>query len=177
MKFYKFKISYRGISYYNRADKNSSDHWYTLWSKCNKWLCGKSGIGHSFNLLAPGKFERHFRSAIFKQILVIAGWGISYEIALIIWMPLDLTDDQSTLVQVMAWCCWASHYLSQCWPKSLSRYGVTRPQWVKLWLTITYVLTITMSWPFYLMILTFKVKVNGLPCILQLFEIMVFIQY
>ena len=29
---------------------------------------------------------------------------------------LDFTDDQSTLVQVMAWCHQAtSHYLSQCW--------------------------------------------------------------
>ena len=35
---------------------------------------------------------------------------------------------QSTLVQVMAWCRQAtSHYLSQCWPRSLSPYGVTRP--------------------------------------------------
>ena len=50
-------------------------------------------------------------------------------------MSLDFTDDQSTLVQVMAWCCQAtSHYLSQCWPRSLSPYGVTRPQWVNsLW--------------------------------------------
>ena len=38
----------------------------------------------------------------------------------------------STLAQVMAWCCQAtSHYLSQCWPRSLLPYGVTRPQWVK----------------------------------------------
>ena len=60
------------------------------------------------------------------------GWGISCEIALI-WMSLDLTDDQSTLVQVMAWCHQAtSHYLSQCWPRSLSPYGVTRPQWVNI---------------------------------------------
>ena len=37
----------------------------------------------------------------------------------------------STLVQVMAWCYQApSHYLSQSWPRSLSPYGVTRPQWV-----------------------------------------------
>ena len=44
-----------------------------------------------------------------------------------------LNDNQSTLVQVMAWCRQAtSHYLSQCWPRSLSPYGVTRPQWVKL---------------------------------------------
>ena len=33
----------------------------------------------------------------------------------------------------MAWCHQAtSHYLSQCWPRSPSPYGVTRPQWVKL---------------------------------------------
>ena len=44
-------------------------------------------------------------------------------------MPLHLTDDKSTLVQVMAWCRQAtSHYLSQCWPRSVSPNGVTRPQ-------------------------------------------------
>ena len=46
-------------------------------------------------------------------------------------MPLDLTDDKSTLVQVMAWCHQAaSHYLSQCWPRAMAPNGVTRPQWV-----------------------------------------------
>ena len=90
-----------------------------------------------FYSLAPGKFEWNFRYVIFKQILVIDGWGISCEIALI-WMPLDLTYDQSTLVQVMAWCRQAtSHYLSQCWPRSFSPYGVTRPQLVKLLNTIS----------------------------------------
>ena len=60
------------------------------------------------------------------------GWGISYEIALR-WMPLDLTDDKSTLVQVMAWCRQAtSHYLSQCWPRSMSPNGVTGSQWFKV---------------------------------------------
>ena len=49
------------------------------------------------------------------------------------WMPLDLTDDKSTSVQKMAWCRQAtSHYLSQCWPRFMSPYGVTRSQWVKL---------------------------------------------
>ena len=84
-----------------------------------------------FNSLTPGRFQFNSRSIIFKLALVNGGWGISYEIALR-WMPLDLTDDKSTLVQVMAWCGQAtSHYLSQCWPRSLSPYGVTRPQWVK----------------------------------------------
>ena len=32
----------------------------------------------------------------------------------------------------MAWCRQAtSHYLSQCWPRSLLPFEVTRPQWVK----------------------------------------------
>ena len=74
--------------------------------------------------LAPRKFEWNFRHVIFKQILVIDGWGIPCEIALIL-MSLDFPDDQSTLVQVMAWCRQAtSHYLSQCWPRSLLAYGV-----------------------------------------------------
>ena len=33
------------------------------------------------------------------------------------WMPQNLPNEESALVQVMAWCCQAtSHYLSQCWP-------------------------------------------------------------
>ena len=82
------------------------------------------------NSLAPGRFEWYFRYLIFQIILVADDWGISCEIALK-WMSFVLTDDKSALVQVMAWCRQAtSHYLSQCWPRSLSPYGVTRPQWV-----------------------------------------------
>ena len=50
-------------------------------------------------------------------------------------MPLDFTEDKSTLVQVMAWC--------QCWPRSLSPYGVTRPQWFD---SLVYSLTYPESW-------------------------------
>ena len=60
------------------------------------------------------------------------GWGISCKIALR-WMPLNLTDGKSTLVQVMAWCRQAtSHYLSQCWRRFMSPYGVTRSQSVNV---------------------------------------------
>ena len=62
---------------------------------------------------------------------MIHDWDISYEIAPW-WLSLDLTDDKSTLVQVMAWCRQAtSHYLNQCWPRPMLPCGVTRPQWVK----------------------------------------------
>ena len=37
----------------------------------------------------------------------------------------------STMAQVMACCLTATrHYLSHCWPRSMSQSGVTRPQWV-----------------------------------------------
>ena len=63
---------------------------------------------------------------------MINDWGILIEIALR-WMLLDLTDDKSTLVQVIAWCLQVTiHDLSQCWPCSMLPSGVTRPQRVKL---------------------------------------------
>ena len=75
-----------------------------------------------------GVFKYNFRQVIFKLTLVNGGWGISYEIALR-WMPLDLTDDNSTLVQAMAWCRQAaSHYMSQCWSRSMSPNGITMPR-------------------------------------------------
>ena len=64
--------------------------------------------------------------------LMVDGWSISCETALIL-MSQDFIDDQSTWVQIMAWCRQAtSHYLSQCWPRSLSPYGVISPQWVTI---------------------------------------------
>ena len=67
---------------------------------------------------------------IFKLILARDSSGISSEI-IHRWLSLDLTDEKSTLVQVMTWCRQApSHYLSQCWPRSLSPYGIIELQWV-----------------------------------------------
>ena len=93
---------------------------------CAAWLSrlGLLSWRSTFNSLVPGKFEWNFRYLIFQIISVIDGWGISCELA-IRWMSLDLTDDKSTLVQVMAWCRQATnHYLSQCWPRYLTPYGV-----------------------------------------------------
>ena len=42
-------------------------------------------------------------------------------------VPQSPIDDKSTLVKVMTWCCRATrHYLSQCRPRTVSVYGVTR---------------------------------------------------
>ena len=129
------------------------DSWYTRVIFLSLW-----GMWHAqpyiwFNSLAPGNFEWNFRYLIFQIISVIDGWGISCELALR-WMSLDLTDDKSTLVQVMAWCRQAtSHYLSQCWPRSLSPYGVTRLQWVN-WLETAKTITHTTTW-FIILIVEF----------------------
>ena len=85
---------------------------------------------YCINSLAPGRPRCHFKTANFNLVLLIGIFTSSKDNALR-WMPMDLTDDKSTLVQVMAWCRQAtSHYLSQCWPSSMSPYGVTRSQWV-----------------------------------------------
>ena len=77
------------------------------------------------NSFALGRFYWKFRWVMFKLNLMSDGWGISGEIALR-WLSLDLPDDTSALVQVMACCRQAtSHYLSQCWPSSVSPYDVT----------------------------------------------------
>ena len=101
----------------------------------------------SLNSLAPGRFERNLRKVLFKLILMIGGLGIFCKIALR-WMSTDLIDDKSTLVQVMAWCHQAtSHYLNLCWPRSVSPYGVTRPQWVKSYsLDLCYVIVLIKSY-------------------------------
>ena len=45
----------------------------------------------------------------------------------ITWLPRDFTNDKLTLVLVMACCHQAtSHYKGQCWPSSMSLYGITR---------------------------------------------------
>ena len=67
------------------------------------------------------------------QFSILFYWLVSSNDNAPRWMPWDL-DDKSTLVQVMAWCRQAtSHYLSQCWPWSMSPNGITRPQWVNMY--------------------------------------------
>ena len=71
-----------------------------------------------------------FNNTIFKLISGTDILSISCEIIVrCIWQ--NSTDDKSTLVQVMAWCYQVTnHNLSQELPRSMSQYGLTRPQWV-----------------------------------------------
>ena len=76
----------------------------------------------------PWEILMKFQIINLQLTLVIDGWCISCEIALR-WLLLDLNDDKSTSVQLMAWCCQAKkHYLSHCWPRFRFQY-VTVPHW------------------------------------------------
>ena len=86
---------------------------------------------YCINSLAPGRSEFDYKNVIVNLVLLIGIFSSCHDNAFW-WMPQDLTDDKSTLIQVMAWCRQAtSHYLSQCWLSSLSPYGIARSQWVK----------------------------------------------
>ena len=67
-----------------------------------------------------------FECIIFK--LIILGHSLLSRV-----MHQNLTKEQSTLDQVIAWCCQAtSHYLNEYWPRFMSQNGVTRPLWVEV---------------------------------------------
>ena len=74
-------------------------------------------------------------------------------------MPHNFTPEKSTLVQVMVWCRQATnHYLSQCWPRSVSPYGITRPQWVN----ITTIWSVCQPWTQRLMLSSMRSHSAGL---------------
>ena len=102
-----------------------------IWRTNGGWSCQTLLLeqGNVFNSLAPAGCGSNFRIIIFQPIIQNINWVNPCEISLRC-MPQNLTD-KSTLVRVMAWCRQAtSHYLNQCWPRYMSPYGVTRPQWV-----------------------------------------------
>ena len=89
-----------------------------------------ASLGHNELTYGP---VGSYKSVISERMSWINFMSISCQITLR-WMPQNTFDDKSTLVQVMAWCRQAPiHYLSQCWLKSMSPYGVTMAsQWVKV---------------------------------------------
>ena len=66
------------------------------------------------NSLARGSYRCICKSAMVKNRFVIHILSISCEISFR-WTPLDLTDGESMVVPVMAWCGQATYnYMSQC---------------------------------------------------------------
>ena len=84
------------------------------------------------NSLGPGKYKCNLKLVILKGISRIDIESIPMSLR---WMPQNLINEKRTSVQAVAWCCQvASRYLSQCWPRSMSPYGITMLQSVnKLW--------------------------------------------
>ena len=79
----------------------------------------------TLELIAPWGYHSDFRCAILKCSVVIIFISTSSAIVFM-QMEQDPTDDESTLVQVMAWHLKAiSYYVNQCWPRSLMSYGIT----------------------------------------------------
>ena len=91
-------------------------------------ICMSLGWFHMhLNLVSPGRCSYDFECAIVKHNLGVDSLSIHANIILE-WMPEDLVEGKSTLVQVMAWCHQAaSHYLNQCRSRSLMPYVITRP--------------------------------------------------
>ena len=87
------------------------------WPSSLTHICGK---GEKWvNSMNPGRFSSNFKGIILKLIIQKRNMSSHYEVALRQVLD-DLTNETSTLVQVMAWCRQAtSYYLSQCWPRSL----------------------------------------------------------
>ena len=95
------------------------------------WIYRKYTVYSCFvNSLAPGRCGCNFESAIFEHMSRVKFISTFSKIVLR-WMPQNICDDKSTLVQVMARCREAtSHYLNQR-PRSVSSNGITKPQGVK----------------------------------------------
>ena len=59
-----------------------------------------------------------------------------YEMLSCRWIPKNTINKKLTSVQVMTLMQATTHYLSQCWPRSMSPYGITMLHWVNsLWLS------------------------------------------
>ena len=92
------------VFYHNRGPMWVSNNRGTDWGYLTHWPLG------DLNAILKMDFSN----------LLIGIFRSSHDNALG-WMPHDLTDDNSELVQVMAWCHQApSHYLSWCWTSSMS---------------------------------------------------------
>ena len=129
------------------------------------------------NSMSPGVCDFDFKCVILNCIVVIIFKSISSTVAFR-WMAQDLTDDNSTLVQVMPWCLTApSHYLNQCWLRSIMPYvashGHNELKFMKLASVMNLVLPTFflinplhsfMHWPGKKSLLDFRVKSIQVTC-------------
>ena len=80
------------------------------------------------NLLAPGRCSNDLKNIMLKLNTQSSSSVTCCGIALM-WMPKNINNGKAKFLQIMAWYCQAtSHYLSQCWLRSMTPYGITMPQ-------------------------------------------------
>ena len=118
---------------------SSKGYWDDMWMTHSWWDLWEQVLTMFYfiypeywiiNSLAPGICKSDFKSKISEHVLWILFNGTSCEIAFS-WMLHNTFDGNSTLIQIMTWCHWAtSHYLIQSWPRCMFPFGVSRPQWV-----------------------------------------------
>ena len=101
------------------------------WQKVPSWWLGL--MPDLFNSLDPGRCGSRYKSMIFKLITQYSSLGTHSEIALR-QIQQSLINEKLALDEMIAWCHQAtSHYMSQCWPRSMLPYGITNTQWVTSW--------------------------------------------
>ena len=87
-----------------------------------------SGLFYWHRLSKPAWNLTHWRlgdlAVIFKYISTTGSWGFSSE-NWSDWLLVNIGSGKGLVPSA------TSHYLSQCWPRSLLPFAVTRPQWVK----------------------------------------------
>ena len=105
--------------------------WHCILSPC--W--GRRGVGWvgtgGVNTLRLRQNGTHFTDNILKYIFVNENFWFSYKIALK-WVPCDLSDDQSALVEVMIWH-WIGDKLSpqpMMIPFTNAYQCISLPKWV-----------------------------------------------
>ena len=127
---------------------------HITWANVDPYLCRYMAsfffLGHG-ELTVPGNTGSGLKNVIFNLVLLVVVLRSAHD-NIPTWMSKDLTDDKSTLVQVMA--CFhqvTSHYLSQGWPISLLPYGINRPHcvnsfWEYMWPVCQYFCCFYWQW-------------------------------
>ena len=115
----------------------SRDSNKSFWNQNIHYLYTEIQLGWSsykqlhVNSLAHGICSCNLQLIIFKLISRLNIWNTHCTISPLRWMPQNLTNDKSSLVQGMAWCHQApSHSLNQRWPSSMMTYGIIKPLWI-----------------------------------------------
>ena len=119
---------------------NLSQHWFRLWlgavrQQAVTWTYVDPDLCHQMASL--GQSELMPWKLKYTLLHLFSSWTINSSshdrcIKIWFWMTIlaSISDFQwwltinSTLVQV------TSHYLNQCWPRSMLSNGITRPKWV-----------------------------------------------